>query len=153
MKKHWIRAVFLLVLAAWGCTTPAVPPESVYGAPAAVIYSEGRFSGEWYRHSDGQPCLTVLSIGHDTLSRYNINEIGCHNLASIEAYTGYATGDFLHVFGVPEHHSPELWFHFEAGRQRLLLTYQPVGVGGLPRPAMVRDTFWLDSTRVTGRAR
>lgn len=152
MRKQLLWAG--IVVAATGCQSSSDHSlEAVFGAPAAVIYSEGRFSGEWYRRSESQPCLSVLSIGHDTLSRYNINETVCYSPASTEAYTGYATGDFLHVFGIPEHHVPDIWLHLEAGRQRLLMTYQPLSFNGRRRLAMVRDTFWLDSTRVAGRIR
>ena len=152
MRKQLLWAG--IAIAVTGCySSPDPPLEAVFGAPAAVTYSEGRFSGQWYRRSESQPCLSMLSIGHDTLSRYNINEIVCYDPASTEAYTGYATGDFLHVYGIPEHHVPDIWLHLEAGRQRLLMTYQPPSFNGRPLRAMVRDTFWLDSTRVTGRAR
>ncbi|HEX8429006.1 hypothetical protein [Hymenobacter sp.] len=148
MKTLLIQVILLL---AARCSSPPTLPEAVYGAPAAVRYSEARFSGEWYRRSNSDPCLVRLSIGHDTLSRYDINEVVCHDLGRAEAYTGYATGDFLHVFGISEHHVPELWFHMEAGRQLLIMTYQPLAFGKEPRLAMVRDTFFLDSTRVVGR--
>jgi len=135
-----------------GCSNLAAPEsEAVYNAPVATTYSEGRFDGTWYKHSLSQPCLNEMRISHDTLGRYNINESPCDTLYSTEAYTGYATGDFLRIYGVPEHHQPEMWLHLEQGRQLLILSYEldrHVGSLGQLPTELVRDTFLLDPARV-----
>ncbi|MBD2767334.1 hypothetical protein IC235_05455 [Hymenobacter sp. BT664] len=142
----------LALLAGAGCSTRSTPTkEEMTAAPAATKYSEGRFSGTWYQRNTSLRCLDEMRIGHDTLGRYNINEVPCDTLYSIDAYTGYTSGDSLHVYGVPEHHSPEMWLHLEQGRQLLIQSYELDQSAGFPKqraPKLVRDTFWLDSARV-----
>lgn len=122
---------------------------AVFSAPAAVAASVGRFDGEWYQREPQQACALRLRVGHDTLGRYNVNIVQCQNASSVEAYTAYTVGDSLHIYGVSEHHSPEMWLRLEATGKWMLLRYAPVDFRNVPTRTIVRDTFWLDSTHVT----
>ena len=146
--RELFTGVMLLVVGAGCSSQPASPPDTVYEAPTAVVYPEGRFSGTWYQRSASRPCFDTLSISHDTLNRYNIYEIPCDTLYSMDVHTAYVTGDSLRIFAVPEHHTPELWLHLEQGRRLLLMTYQLIDFRNRPRPGLVRDTFWLDPAQM-----